>query len=89
MLVQALSVGCVRRRGLRGQCGGYQEDIYGDWSKLESGADHPARDRLLELRRLYLEDEDKAWPLYNEMSSEEAAKVGRALRELRQWLYEW
>ncbi len=74
--------------GLEVICGGYQEAIYGDWSKLDAGADHPARDRLLELRRLYQEDEEKAWPLYNQMNAEETAKVGLALGELRKWLYE-
>jgi hypothetical protein len=63
------------------------EALYGEWTKLEAGADHPYRERLFRLRRQYEEDEEKAWALYNEMSNEETAKVGRALRELRQWLY--
>ena len=74
--------------GLEVICGGYQEKEYGDWSRLESGEDHPARDRLLELRRLYHEDEERAWPLYEQLHTEEIAKVGRALRELRGWLYD-
>lgn len=73
--------------GLEVICSDYHEVVYDDWTKLEAKIHHPARERLLLLRRMYGEDEDKAWELYNQMSDEETSKVGRALRQLRHWLY--
>lgn len=53
--------------GLEVICGGYQEAIYGDWTKLESDVEHHAKQRLFLLRRTYRDAEE----LWNGLSDEE------------------
>lgn len=53
--------------GLEVICGGYHEAVYGDWTKLESEAEHDAKQRLFLLRRTYRDAED----LWNRLSDEE------------------